>query len=46
MWDLTIPGNNDHDFYVVLASSDTATVLVHNCGGVVPYAVEKDSLSY
>jgi hypothetical protein len=42
MWDLTIPGNNDHDFYVesaiVLPSSwvgPTAAVLVHNsnCGG-------------
>jgi hypothetical protein len=30
MWDLTIPGNNDHDFYIVLA---TATILVRNCGG-------------
>ncbi len=29
MWDLTIPGNNDHDFYV--AAGDSA-VLVHNCG--------------
>jgi hypothetical protein len=27
MWDLTVPGNNDHDFYV--AAGDTA-VLVHN----------------
>jgi hypothetical protein len=33
MWDLTVPGNNDHDFYVI-PDSDTATsaVLVHNCG--------------
>jgi hypothetical protein len=32
MWDLTVPGNNDHDFYVVVSS---AAVLVHNenqCG--------------
>ena len=29
MWDLTIPGNNDHDFYVV---AHTTPVLVHNCG--------------
>jgi hypothetical protein len=31
MWDLTVPGNNDHDFYVV--AGDTP-VLVHNinCG--------------
>jgi hypothetical protein len=27
MWDLTVPGNNDHDFYVVVT---TASVLVHN----------------
>jgi hypothetical protein len=42
MWDLTVPGNNDHDFYVepatVLPSSQvepTVAVLVHNsnCGG-------------
>jgi RHS repeat-associated protein len=31
MWDLTVPGNNDHDFYVV--ASDTS-VLVHNSGGI------------
>jgi hypothetical protein len=30
MWDLTVPGNNDHDFYVV---AGTALVLVHNAGG-------------
>jgi hypothetical protein len=29
MWDLTVPGNNDHDFYVTAGS---AAVLVHNCG--------------
>jgi Pretoxin HINT domain len=29
MWDLTVPGNNDHDFYVV--TGDTP-VLVHNSG--------------
>jgi len=28
MWDLTVPGNDDHDFYVEAA---TAVVLVHNC---------------
>jgi RHS repeat-associated protein len=27
MWDLTVPGNNDHDFYVEVAA---ASVLVHN----------------
>jgi hypothetical protein len=29
MWDLTVPGNNDHDFYVGAGSTET---LVHNCG--------------
>jgi Pretoxin HINT domain len=28
MWDLTVPGGNDHDFYIDTA---TAAVLVHNC---------------
>ena len=27
MWDLTVPGNNDHDFYVSVAAT---SVLVHN----------------
>ena len=27
MWDLTVPGNNDHDFYVSVAAT---AVLVHN----------------
>jgi hypothetical protein len=27
MWDLTIPGNNDHNFYIDVVS---AAVLVHN----------------
>jgi hypothetical protein len=42
MWDLTVPGNNDHDFYVLPASANSGThyqvdqagvtaVLVHNC---------------
>jgi hypothetical protein len=33
MWDLTVPGSNDHDFYVVVQAGDAA-VLVHNdsCG--------------
>jgi hypothetical protein len=30
MWDLTIPGNGDHDFYVVAGS---ASILVHNNDG-------------
>jgi hypothetical protein len=29
MWDLTVPGNNDHDFYI--QANDTA-ILVHNAG--------------
>jgi hypothetical protein len=30
MWDLTVPGNNDHDFYVQAALTP---ILVHNiCG--------------
>jgi Pretoxin HINT domain len=32
MWDITVPGDNDHDFYVKTAS---AGVLVHNCGGLL-----------
>jgi len=46
MWDLTVPGNNDHDFYVQAATTD---VLVHNTNeprlcdltlGPGPYAKE------
>jgi hypothetical protein len=29
MWDLTVPGGGDHDFYIDTTSAD---VLVHNCG--------------
>jgi HNH/Endo VII superfamily nuclease toxins/Pretoxin HINT domain len=47
MWDLTVPGNNDHDFYVIAEAVDTGDrayhvgvgdtpVLVHNCGGDAP----------
>jgi hypothetical protein len=28
MWDITVPGNDDHDFYV---DTTVAAVLVHNC---------------
>jgi Pretoxin HINT domain len=28
MWDLTVPGNGDHDFYI---DTTVATILVHNC---------------
>jgi hypothetical protein len=30
MWDLTVPGNGDHDFYVAVAAT---AVLVHNTDG-------------
>ncbi len=42
MWDLTVPGNNDYDFYVTptavpsggpYAGTSGTPVLVHNCGG-------------
>ncbi|HET6503257.1 MAG TPA: LamG-like jellyroll fold domain-containing protein [Amycolatopsis sp.] len=43
MWDLTVPGNNDHDFYVEPSDNPglhmhnvvagNAPVLVHNCNG-------------
>lgn len=36
MWDLTVPGNNDHGFYVVAAGDEgpgDAAVLVHNEDG-------------
>jgi hypothetical protein len=33
MWDLTVPGNNDHDFYVLAGQSRDAPVLVHNANG-------------
>ena len=33
MWDLTVPGNNDHDFYIQTA---TAAILVHNEDGPCP----------
>jgi hypothetical protein len=31
MWDLTVPGNNDHDFYV--AAGTVTGILVHNTDG-------------
>jgi hypothetical protein len=33
MWDLTVPGNNDHDFYVAVRDTQ---VLVHNTDGCGP----------
>ncbi|MBR7833490.1 hypothetical protein KDL01_09450 [Actinospica durhamensis] len=38
MWDLTIPGDNDHDFYVVIGGT---AVLVHNINGCGPSAVQQ-----
>ncbi|MDQ2816084.1 MAG: Hint domain-containing protein [Actinomycetota bacterium] len=35
MWDLTVPGNNDHDFYVV---GTVAAVLVHNSNCDIPWS--------
>jgi hypothetical protein len=28
MWDLTVPGGGDHDFYIDTIAAD---ILVHNC---------------
>jgi large repetitive protein len=41
MWDLNIPGGNDHDFYIHAA---TTAILVHNCGetGQVDYGSTED----
>jgi hypothetical protein len=33
MWDLTVPGNNDHDFYIDVSAT---AVLVHNCAAPSP----------
>jgi hypothetical protein len=30
MWDLTVPGNNDHDFYVLATGTAVEGILVHN----------------
>jgi hypothetical protein len=35
MWDLTVPGNNDHDFYI---GTTVAAVLAHNTDGPCPTA--------
>jgi hypothetical protein len=45
MWDLTVPGNNDHDFYVEAGGTP---VLVHNSGpgcGITPN-VSEDGLNH
>ena len=42
MWDLTVPGNNDHDFYVMAAQGGDVPVLVHNSTcGVDPSLIQK-----
>ena len=43
MWDLTVPGNNDHDFYV---EAGNTPVLVHNagCGITMSSAIGDDPL--
>jgi len=41
MWDLTVPGNNDHDFYVI-ASTDGTRQLGHESGGT--YLAEPGSV--
>jgi hypothetical protein len=33
MWDLTVPGDNDHDFYIYTAA---ASILVYNCSDFAP----------
>lgn len=38
MWDLTIPGNSDHDFYINTTGAD---ILVHNCGISMDEAVNR-----
>jgi hypothetical protein len=46
MWDLTVPGNGDHDFYVVAGSTP---VLVHNTNGkcTIPSAAQNpDQVTY
>ncbi|MBO0830734.1 MAG: hypothetical protein J2P29_02065, partial [Actinobacteria bacterium] len=40
MWDITVPGNNDHDFYIDTAAT---AVLVHNMCGNAPRVFAVDS---
>jgi len=39
MWDISVPGGNDHDFYIDTA---IATVLVHNCPDFLPEGYKPD----
>jgi hypothetical protein len=41
MWDLTVPGNNDHDFYI---DTYAAATLVHNCTTAMSSAIGDDAL--
>jgi hypothetical protein len=34
MWDLSVPGGNDHDFYI---DTTAAAILVHNCDDPAQY---------
>ena len=40
MWDLSVPGGNDHDFYI---DTTIATILVHNCPAP-RYSDDQDAL--
>ena len=39
MWDLTVPGNNDHDFYVIPAQADDSNGVYHAVADDVPVLV-------
>jgi len=39
MWDLTVPGNNDHDFYVLPAQTDSSHHTYHIVAGHTPVLV-------
>jgi hypothetical protein len=45
MWDLTVPGNNDHDFYV-LATVASTPVLVHNTSGCMDAVLDNEGEAY
>jgi hypothetical protein len=34
MWDLSVPGGSDHDFYII-TSTTAAAILVHNCSPMI-----------
>ena len=43
MWDLTVPGNNDHDFYVLAAQTGGNTHVNGAITGSTPVLVHNDS---